>query len=165
MKYSVVYSSKTGNTKALAEHIKNILPSEECEYFGEADKKALDADMIFAGFWTDKGSCDEGFGEFLRSADGKKLFLFGTAGFGGSQDYFDKILSAVKQNISENCITAGEFMCQGKMPASVRKRYEAMEDTAQKHILIANFDAAESHPDSNDLANLEAAVLAAYDQD
>ena len=60
MKYSVVYSSKTGNTKALAEHIKNILPSEECEYFGEADKKALDADMIFAGFWTDKGSCDEG---------------------------------------------------------------------------------------------------------
>jgi len=56
-------------------------------------------------------------------------------------------------------------MCQGKMPASVRKRYEAMEDTAQKHILIANFDAAESHPDSNDLANLEAAVLAAYDQD
>ena len=49
MKYSVVYSSKTGNTKALAEHIKNILPSGECEYFGEADKKALDADMIFAG--------------------------------------------------------------------------------------------------------------------
>lgn len=164
MKYSIVYSSKTGNTKALAEHIKSALPDEECIYFGEPSEKALYADMIFAGFWTDKGTCDDGFKDFLHSVNSKKIFLFGTAGFGGSQEYFDKILSAVKGNISESCETAGEFMCQGKMPPTVRKRYEAMEETAQKHILIANFDAAASHPDSNDFANLEAAAVAAYNQ-
>lgn len=164
MKYSIVYSSKTGNTKALADHIKSALPNEECVYFGNADKKALDADMIFAGFWTDKGTCDDEFKSFLNSADGKTIFLFGTAGFGGSQEYFDKILSAVKGNIPSSSKITGEFMCQGKMPAAVRKRYEAMEETAQKHILIANFDAAESHPDSNDFASLETAALAAYNR-
>lgn len=164
MKYSIVYSSKTGNTKSLAEHIKSALGDKDCKYFGEPSEKALDADIIFAGFWTDKGSCDDNFKNFLSLVECKKIFLFGTAGFGGSEEYFNKILSAVKENINESCIIAGEFMCQGKMPESVRKRYEAMEETAQKHILIANFDAAASHPDSNDFVNLEAAAAKAYNQ-
>lgn len=158
MKYSIVYSSKTGNTKFLAEHIKNTLGDKDCVYFGEPTEKAIDADIIFAGFWTDKGTCDDNFKNFISSINCKKIFLFGTAGFGGSKEYFNKILSAVKENINKNCIIAGEFMCQGKMPISVRKRYEAMEETAQKHILIANFDTASSHPDNNDLADLGKAV-------
>lgn len=164
MKYSIVYSSKTGNTKSLAEHLKSVFPGNDYLYFGEVSEEALNADIIFAGFWTDKGTCDTDFKKFLQSCDSKKIFLFGTAGFGGSNEYFDKILSSVKENIPSSCKISGEFMCQGKMPVSVRNRYESMEETAQKHILIANFDAAASHPDSNDFANLENAALKAYNQ-
>ena len=33
-RYSIIYSSKTGNTKKLAEKIREVLPEENCDYFG-----------------------------------------------------------------------------------------------------------------------------------
>ena len=33
-KYSILYSSLTGNTKVLADAIHGALPQDECEYFG-----------------------------------------------------------------------------------------------------------------------------------
>ena len=51
-------------------------------------------------------------------------------------------------------------MCQGKMPAAVRARYESIEDSPRRQMLLANFDAALSHPDENDLARLRDAVCA-----
>lgn len=82
----------------------------------------------------------------------KKIFLFGTAGFGGEPSYFERILHKVKENIDNTNVVVGSYMCQGKMPISVRKRYEALllnnpEDTKYK-LLIANYDQALSHPDS-----------------
>ena len=35
MKYAIVYSSKTGNTAALADRLHDILPHEHCVYFGD----------------------------------------------------------------------------------------------------------------------------------
>ena len=36
-KYSIIYSSLTGNTKVLADAIHEALPQDECEYFGVSD--------------------------------------------------------------------------------------------------------------------------------
>ena len=36
-KYSILYSSLTGNTKVLADAIHEALPQDECEYFGVSD--------------------------------------------------------------------------------------------------------------------------------
>ena len=36
-KYSIIYSSLTGNTKVLADAIHEALPHDECEYFGVSD--------------------------------------------------------------------------------------------------------------------------------
>lgn len=41
----------------------------------------------------------------------KQIFLFGTAGFGGSDIYFRKILSQVKQFIDAGNVIVGEYMC------------------------------------------------------
>ena len=67
MKYSIIYSSKTGNTALLAKNLKETLPKNDCIYYGEVDEKALDADLIFIGFWTDKGTCDETVSNFLKT--------------------------------------------------------------------------------------------------
>ncbi len=40
-RYSIIYSSKTGNTKKLAEKIREVLPEENCDYFGTEGAKAL----------------------------------------------------------------------------------------------------------------------------
>ena len=81
MKYAVVYKSLTGNTELLAETVRDEL-GDACIYFGVPDAKALDADVIFLGFWTDKGNCEESLKSFLEGLHGKRVELFGTAGFG-----------------------------------------------------------------------------------
>ena len=48
MKYAIVYSSKTGNTAALADRLHDILPHEHCVYFGDTSHYSPDlgADLI-----------------------------------------------------------------------------------------------------------------------
>ena len=57
-RYSILYSSKTGNTKKLAEKIREVLPEENCDYFGTEGAKALSSDILYIGFWTDIGNAD-----------------------------------------------------------------------------------------------------------
>lgn len=94
---------------------------------------------------------------------GRKIFLFRTAGFGGSAAYFQKILDHIKQSVDPSNTVVGEYMCQGKMPQSVRDRYMKMkaqpEHPANIDALIDNFDRALSHPDEDDLERLRKIIL------
>ena len=158
MSYAIVYSSHTGNTALLAQALKETLPQAECLYYGAPDARALAADIIYVGFWTDKGTCDAAAAQFLQSLTHQQVFLFGTAGFGGSDAYFAQILERVQALLPEGAQCIGSFMCQGKMPPAVRRRYEAMEDSPRRTAMLENFDRAVSHPDEQDLAQLRAAL-------
>lgn len=158
MSYSIVYSSRTGNTALLAQSIREALPAEDCLYYGAPDAKALDADTIYVGFWTDKGTCDEQVAQFLKSLTSQKVFLFGTAGFGGAPAYFEQILDRVRQNLNGSVSVIGTYMCQGKMPEAVRSRYLTMEESPRRTAMLENFEQALSHPDAQDLDRLKAAV-------
>ena len=57
-KYSIIYSSLTGNTKELADAIHEALPQDECEYFGVSDTVIPSSELLYIGFWTDKGNAD-----------------------------------------------------------------------------------------------------------
>ena len=107
MSYAIVFSSKTGNTKLLADTLHACLPQENCCYFGTPDPAAMEADALYVGFWTDKGNADESTLDFLKQLHGKNIFLFGTAGFGGSEEYFNKILKKVGEEATE-VIIAGK---------------------------------------------------------
>ena len=158
MSYAIVYSSPTGNTAMLARTIREALPQADCGYFGEPDARALSAGRIYVGFWTDKGTCDEQTARFLERLTDQQVFLFGTAGFGGEAAYFDQILGRVKEKLGPEVQIIGTYMCQGKMPPAVRRRYEAMEDSPRRTAMLENFDKAVSHPDAQDLARLKAAL-------
>ena len=94
----------------------------------------------------------------VPSLHGKKIYLFGTAGFGVSDEYFEKILNGVKDLIPDDNEIMEMFMCQGKMPMAVRDRYEKMladpDKAAQAQMLLKNFDMALSHPDEKDRENM-----------
>ena len=162
MKYVIVYSSRTGNTRRLAEVIRTYLPEENCLYFGqpgdEAVEKAKQSGIIFAGFWTDRGSCDAVMADFLQKCGARRFFLFGTAGFGGSEEYYAQILGNVRKNLSGAARLEGSFVCQGQMPDAVRQRYEAMEPSPTRQQMLDNFDRALGHPDEEDFAHLRTAV-------
>lgn len=160
MTYAIVYSSMTGNTRQLALAIQAVLPAERCLYCGGPAPEALAADILYVGFWTDKGDCDPSVADFLSQVTGQKVFLFGTAGFGGSPEYFERILTTVRGHLPQGASVTGSYMCQGKMPAAVRARYEVMEENPRRAAMLENFDKALSHPDQSDLDALVTAVRA-----
>lgn len=162
MKYAVVYESPTGNTKMLADEIRDYLGEENCVYFGRPEDGIPDADVIFIGFWTDKGDCTSGIAGFMKHLDAENVFLFGTAGFGGAEEYFRQIEERVGAHLVPGTKVIGTYMCQGRMPGSVKKRYEAMleknpEDLRIKE-MIENFDRALVHPDDEDLQKLRKVI-------
>ena len=156
--YSIIFSSATGNTKLLAETIHNTLPQEGCAYFGPWNREIPATPVVYVGFWTDKGNADQNTLALLGQLRNKKVFLFGTAGFGQSPAYFEKVLGAVRSALDDSNQILGEYMCQGKMPQAVKDRYLRMkaqpEHPQNLDALIANFDHALSHPDKEDLEKL-----------
>ena len=161
-RYSIVFSSVTGNTRQLAEAIRESLPETGCDYFGLCSAEALKSEMLYVGFWTDKGNADEASLALLKTLKSKKIFLFGTAGFGISEAYFRRVLDNVRLSIDESNSIVGEYMCQGRMPQSVRERYVALKAQPQHpaniDALIENYDLALSHPDAADLDKLKKLV-------
>ena len=45
-KYSIIFSSLTGNTKKLADTIRAVLPAEDCDYFGAPETAELYSEML-----------------------------------------------------------------------------------------------------------------------
>lgn len=157
MKYAIVFSSKTGNTASLADRIEKTLGADCCIYKGTPDDKAYEADTLYIGFWTYMGSCGKDIEKFISSTRNKNIFLFGTAGFGGSDAYFSAILANVAKCIDSSCKLIGTYMCQGRMPMAVREKYLKMDEQKAKP-MIENFDRALTHPDENDFKGLERAI-------
>lgn len=156
VKYKVVYTSKTGNTRQLATAIYQSLGvgKGDIEEWNPSTRWD-DAECYLVGFWTDRGNCPAGLRDFLKHLSEKKVLLFGSCGFGASQEYYEKIEANVKAYIPEDAQYLGCYLCQGKMPMSVRERYEEMQkDPKQKKtatMLLENFDKALLHPDQKDL--------------
>ena len=156
MSYAIICSSKTGNTEKLAQRAREAL--------GEKDERPVaDADLVLVGSWTDKGGMDPALADALPQLAGKRVFLFGTCGFGGSQAYYDRVLDRFQSALPEDSQVVGRFMCQGQMPPAVRERYVKMaeQDPARFSPMIENFDRALGHPDDADLAAFETTLRAA----
>ncbi len=209
--YSIVFSSRTGNTAELAETVREALPEGTCEYFGSVNaavdggfdsdghrdhskcsiangnnKSGFDgsdssygdgscansaipaSETLFVGFWTNQGVADRETQQLLGQLRNRKIFLYGTAGFGGSEAYFQAILDKTKAFIDDSNTVIGTFMCQGKMPHSVRERYVKMKEQPDHmpniDTMIENFDKALSHPDADDLVKLANLVSEAIEQ-
>ena len=107
------YFSQTGNTKLLGDFLKDNIN---------------DSKTIYVGFWTDKGNANQEALDYLKTLHHQKIFLFGTAGFGKSEEYFKRIINKVKESIDSTNEVVGSFMCQGKMPDSVLQRYLSLKE-------------------------------------
>lgn len=73
-RYSVLFSSQTGNTKILAQAIAQALPAAGCDYFGDYQGRVPSSPVLFVGFWTDKGTADAATLELLKIVKNKKIF-------------------------------------------------------------------------------------------
>lgn len=129
MTCSLVVNSKSGNTRMVSGAIKRALQAAGVEFVhaaalsddADADQVALEAqgacaaDTVLVGFWCDKGACTPSVAALLSALHGKRVFLFGTCGFGASEEYFRQIIDRVTSNLANDAELVGWAMCQGKM--------------------------------------------------
>ena len=161
--YAIIYSSSTGNTKLLADKIKETLPNkEDCLYFGPTMEEALKADRIYLGFWTNRGICDDISKEFIKKLTNQEVFLFGSAGF-GNKLYFSRILKTTISLFPSNVHIIGRYMCQGRMRSNVKEKYEKMMENKKTKsfgsMMMKNYEKGQSHPDDKDLTKLQKMIL------
>lgn len=164
---TIVCESLTGNTAMLAEALRAHLQLGNGGVLAPDCAETDSSDIFFVGSWTDKGDCAAKTAAFLEKLENKKVFLFGTCGFGQSEAYYDTVFRRYADHVKSNNQIIGHYLCQGKMPESVLRRYEAMKaanpENGRWDESIENFKQALSHPNEIDLQGLRDAADAALE--
>lgn len=155
MKKSIVFASNTGNTKKLAEAIYNTLGEEI--YCGKISEEAMESDVIFVGSWTMAFLCVPDIKEFLEKLNGKKVFLFMTAGYGDTDEYLTPIIDSMKANLNDTNEVIGSFICQGEVSQPKQEAIKKM-DMAKYENMKANLDKSVGCPTQESIDKLIAMV-------
>jgi flavodoxin len=161
----IVYSSRTGNTRKLAEGIHRVLgesglpariaPVEEKPDPGEAP-------WVLVGFWADRGHADDRSLEFIASLTGRRLGLFGTLGAYPDSDHARDLAGKTEALAAEKNTCLGSFLCQGKVDPALIERFKNLppdnphamtEERRKRH------EEAARHPNDDDIAAGAAACL------
>lgn len=156
MKIAIIYKSLTGNTKLLAESLKENISPKNLVYFGEP-KEYIDADLYLIGSWTNKGDCVSEIKDYLKKLKNKRIAFFATAGF-NSENYYETLIKRVKENIDSSNQLIDYFYCQGKMSPAIKEKYikllQEHKDDKKLQVNLKNYEEALTHPDNKDLNNL-----------
>ena len=154
MNIAIIYESATGNTAKVAEAIRSACGAENVIAFGGPTDVSA-ADLVFVGYWVDKGLCSDGMAAFCKGLSGKKVAIFGTAG-AASEAYFQRLEERMRELLPAGAAVQGAFYCQGKMSDDIRAGYLAKlkeePDNERVKTSLANFEKALTHPDEADLA-------------
>lgn len=161
MKSAVIYSSLTGNTKAVAEAVLEAMPAGTDIFAIKNAPKPESYDLLALGFWVSKSGPDPKMAAYLQSLRGKRLILFGTmAGYPNSE--YGALVRANAEALAAGCKVLGVFLCQGRIS---EKRFQAyMNGDLQytRHPLTperkARLMEAALHPNEDDYVAARAAV-------
>ncbi|MDR1315517.1 MAG: flavodoxin family protein [Spirochaetales bacterium] len=154
MKILTVYSSKTGNTKKVAEAIHEVMPEGSVLASLPSAPDPGGFDFIALGFWVDKGTADAHTLEYIKKIAGKKTGLFMTLGASPDSEHAQKCMSAVRALLEPHNTVTREFICQGKIDPELSKMFEKFPAghphamTPERKALHAR---AAAHPDGDDL--------------
>ena len=151
MKACIVYSSCTGNTRAVAEALAAM--GTPCFPVRRAPDPAA-YDLLALGFWVRQGLPDARAQRYMRLVRGKNIFYFGTLGAYPHSEHARRCMLATQGLLEEggNTVLDG-FLCQGRvnprvLAASQRKGSHPM--TPERR---ARLDEAARHPDAADFLN------------
>lgn len=154
MKVLTAYSSKTGNTKKVAEAIHEVMPEGSLLAELPSAPPPEDFDFIALGFWVDKGNADAKALEYIRKITGKKIGLFMTLGAYPDSEHAKKSMAAVRALLEPHNTVVREFICQGKIDPALSKMFEKFP-AGHPHAMTPErkerHAEAAKHPDGDDL--------------
>lgn len=161
MKSLVLWSSRTGNTKAVAQAIYDALPGEKDIVEEGREKDTSGYDVIFVGFWGFRRGADTAARRTLASLHNKKVAIYGTAGTypdsAAARDY----LANAAALLPEDSTCLGTFICQGRVHSfHIGKRSEhAQKVHPMTPERLKRLEEAEKHPNEEDFRNAAAWAL------
>ncbi len=151
MKYAVLYQSKSGNTRLLAEEIFNSINSEEKEIYDiDEGNEIPKADVYFVGFGIHNNSCSMDIVECMESIGIGKLALFVTCGYIPTDKYKEKLEKNLEVWLPEEAEYLDMFLCQGNVEFD-RRQIMISQMPHLEDKLRQVFSMGCSHPNEDDL--------------
>ncbi len=156
MKALVVYSSKTGNTRMIAEAIYEILDTDKEIYPVEVAPEPDDYDFIAVGFWVNRGQPDYRAKTYMEKIKNKKVGIFGTLSAYPTSKHARLALASARKMLNGNEILT-EFICQGKLDPAVLERMPKDKTHEMNSYRKKMFEEAQKHPNETDCLYAQAA--------
>jgi len=151
LKYVVLYQSKTGNTKQLAERIFQEIKNGEKELI-DIDLSATvpEADVYFIGFGVRSSFCSMDILDAIETIQSGAVAFFATCGCFPIEQYKYMIERKISLWLANEVNYLGMFLCQGKVE-EYRKKILLEENSNYKKELEQMFERGNDHPDAEDL--------------
>lgn len=159
MKMICVYSSKTGNTRMVAEAVHEVMPEGTQLVAVESAPEPGDFDFLALGFWVDKGTADSKMLRYMEGIKDKKVGLFGTLGAYPDSDHAREVVKNVTARLEKNEVV-GSFLCQGKIDPKLLKAMSNIPGHEMTEERRARIEEASKHPNDEDLADARRAFAA-----
>ena len=114
MKGLIIYSSKTGNTKRMAEKIYEALKDKQQMTIKDLREapEVEQFDFILLGAWIDRGTLETKTLKFLKTIKNKKLGLFATLGAMPDSEHGRKVIKNL-QDLLKDRDSLGQYICPG----------------------------------------------------
>ncbi|PID27896.1 MAG: flavodoxin [Candidatus Cloacimonadota bacterium] len=157
MKTLIAYSSKSGNTKMVAEAI-HELDKENLDISDIRDIKDVEGyERVVVGFWIDKGTANQEALKFIETLEGKDVAFFFTLGAKADSDHAKDCVKACTELFSKNRLI-GHSHCQGRIDP---KFIEWMKTLPLDHphgpneASLKRWEAAAPHPTEDDIKGIK----------
>lgn len=149
MKVLVTYASNTGNTEKIAKSIAEAIPGSICAKLPTSENPQ-DYDLIFCGFWCDKGHPDDEWKNFYGTIQNVPTAVFGTLGGNPNSERGSKFARQVKEQVNTPFLLDLRLW-QGKVDPKIIEIMNKMSGAPMTEERKKRLDEAAKHPDQNDL--------------
>jgi flavodoxin len=160
----IVYSSKTGNTKKVAEGILKALQEKNLDVrIAAVEENPAPEAWNLVGFWLDRGDMDAKAAAYVDGLQGQTLGFFGTLGAPPDSGHARGCVKKVEDRAAVRNTCLGSFLCQGKIDPALIESFKKMPADNPHYPTgksAAIYDEAAKHPDDRDIADAAAACLA-----
>ncbi len=159
MNILITYSSKTGNTKKIAEAVKAGIPTADLIPVSEL-QNVEKYDLVIIGGWIDRANFYAAALKAVNLIKNKNTAYFFTLGAYPDSDHAKDCVKNIEELLMKNSNKImGKFFCQGAIDP---KLIEFMKTLPSGHAMAVNEERikrwkdASTHPDNNDLENARA---------
>ena len=152
-KWAVIYSSTTGNTKAIAEEIAGTAGADIFRV-QDAPTDLSSYDVVALGYWLRRGGPDDLMKAYLPKVKGRRVLLFQTHGADVGSEHAVTSFARSAYLLGTGCEILGTFSAQGRLaPALIARRKKSdPDDTHNSPEAQERWQRAADHPNEDDRA-------------